>query len=302
MINKEDARSVRTGGTPCRPIALASSVFVCVLIAGCASAPTASDLVLGVSVDRAEYRIGDPLVATVRLQNMSEHTMDVPRFGNASLKFTYGKKGLNARIRREPVYSRAIAAQPRTVEPGGWITRRFLFTRITVEEGQYALLASFKGAIAGKTMIEEPIYSEPAEFRVGKEIALKRDKANGLILKAQAVDLAKAQATGEVTFARAVLVELGRSSLFTWVVMLTETRPKGPAWKHAVQVDAYTGRVRPLELKDKPSMAAAKEKVQKASEEKSQSISVRSGSEAAPQSKGATTEMGERSPERGGLK
>jgi hypothetical protein len=302
MSNGEGARQVRATGTRCRQIATASSVFICLLIIGCASAPTASDLALAVSVDRATYRIGDPLVATVYLENKAARAVEAPRFDTHSLKFTYGKKGLNARIRREPVHSRAIAAQARTVEPGGRITRRFLFTRITVEEGEYALLASFKGAVADEAMIEGTVYSKPAGFRVGKEIGLKRDKVNGLILKAQAIDLAKAKAGGDVTYARAVLMDLGKSGLFTWVVMLTETRPNGPVRKHAVQVDAYTGRVKSLELKDKPSMAAAKEKVQTASEEKSRSVSVRSGPEAAPRSKGATAGTNERSPERGGLK
>lgn len=277
------------------------SVLLSVTAAGCATAPpSASDLALRVSVDREVYRIGDPLVAKVRLHNKTSYVVDVPRFDAHSLKFMYSKKDSNARIRREPVYSRAIAPWPRTVEPGGSISRRFLFTRITVEEGECALLVSFKGAIADKAVLDETVYSVPARFRVSGEIGIKRDKVNGLVLKAQAIDLAKAKAGGEVTFARAVLVELGKSGLFTWVVMLTEKRPQGRVRKYAVQVDAYTGKVRPLALKGEPSVAAAKEKLQEEAVKETQSASVQPGPEVTPRSKGAATGEDKRSPEGGG--
>lgn len=282
-------------------LAVLCSVLLSVTAAGCASTPpSASGLALRVSVDREEYRIGDPLVAKVRLHNKTSYVVDVPRFDAHSLKFMYGKKDSHARIRREPVYSRAIAPWPRTIRPGGSISRRFVFTRITVEEGEYALLVSFKGAIADKTVLDETVYSVPARFRVSGEIGLKRDKVNGLVLKAQAIDLAKAKAGGEVTFARAVLLGLGKSGLFTWVVMLTEKRPQGRIRKYAVQVDAYTGRVRPLELKGEPSVEAAKKKLQEEPVNESRSASVRPGSKATPRSKGAATGEDKRSPEGGG--
>jgi len=302
MSNGEGARLVRATGTRCRQIATASSVFICLLIIGCASAPTASDLALAVSVDRATYRIGDPLVATVYLENKTARAVEAPRFDTHSLKFTYGKKGLNARIRREPVHSGAIPPKRRTVRPGGSVIRRFLFTRMTEEEGDYALLVSFKGAVADKTLIEDTVYSKPVEFRVSGEVGLKRDKVNGLILKTQAITLAKAKAGGEVTYARAVLMDLGRSGLFTWVVMLTEKLPKDRVRKYAVQVDAYTGKVRPLELKGQPPVAAAKKSVQEGPVRASQSASAVPRPEAASPSEGASTGKDERSPEGGGLK
>jgi len=173
---------------------------------------------------------------------------------------------------------------------------------MTEEEGDYALLVSFKGAVADKTLIEDTVYSPPVEFRVSGEVGLKRDKVNGLILKAQAIDLAKAKAGGDVTYARAVLMDLGRSGLFTWVVMLTEKLPKDRVRKYAIQVDAYTGKVRPLELKGQPPVAAAKKSVQEGPVRASQSASAVPRPEAASPSKGASTGKDERSPERGGLK
>jgi len=300
MSSKESARPPRATGTCCRRIATASAILVSALIIGCASAPSASDLILNVSADRETYRIGDPLVATVQLRNKTDHVVNVPRFDAKSLKFMYGKKGQDARIRRDPVHSRAIAPRPRTVEPGSFVSRQFLFTRMTAEDGDYGLIVGFKGAVADETVIDETIYSEPTQFRVSEEIGLKRDKANGLVLKSQAIELARAKAGGEVTFARAVLVELGKSGLFTWVVMLTEKRPQDRVRKYAVRVDAYTGKVRPLPLKGPPSVAAAKVELEEQRKETGERASIRTEPDATPRSRGVSADNEKLSPEGGG--
>lgn len=49
--------------------------------------------------------------------------------------------------------------------------------------------------------------------------------------------------------AGAVLVPIEKSGLFTWMVMM-QVEEAGVTKKEAIQVDPYTGRIRPVELKD----------------------------------------------------
>jgi len=203
-----------------------------------------------VSLDREVYRIGETLVATVRLENTGRHPLDVPRFDHQTLKFLCGSKDMDVRLRREPVHSRLVAPEPRRIEPGEGIVRRFVFTRLTAEAGEYILLVSFKGAALRGEWIQLWVYGKPATFRVTEPVALKRDPSNGLILKAQAVELAKRGAGGKVKAARGVLVPLGKTGLYTWVVMLRVEESKGGERTDWVQVNPYTGQVKPLELKD----------------------------------------------------
>jgi hypothetical protein len=246
--------------------------------------------------------MGDPLIATVQLKNETPADIVVPKFGVGPLKFMYGKKGLNARIQRDPVHSPSVPPRPRRIKPGAALTRQFLFTRITMEAGEHVLFVSFKGATGKGEFIEETAFSVPVPYRVTAQVGLKRDKVSGLILKAQAVELAKAQATGRVTFARPVLVEIEKSGLYTWVVMLTEQHPKAGERKYAVRVDAYSGKVAPLELKGQPKPAIAVEsKALGDLRKKVQSAPVTIKPKSAPHSGSAGTSTREGSAGRGGL-
>jgi len=221
------------------------------LLTGCAPQQTPDPPIeLSLSVDQESYRIGDPLVLTVRLTNRGRRPADVPRFDHETLRFTYGTKGLDARFRREPVFSAHVVNEPYRVPPGEFIERRFLFTRLTAEAGEYLVLASFQGALIREELVPYEIHARPASYRVTKEVGFQRDPGNGLLLKAAAVDLAKRSvAPGKVAAERTVLVPLGETGLFTWAVLLRVEEPGKPPLNQAVRVNAYTGRVEPIEWK-----------------------------------------------------
>ncbi len=225
-------------------------LMLCVLLAGCAGkSVTGPQMDLSIALDRTEYKIGQPLVATVQLKNNSSDELVVPRFDAQSLQFMTGKRGLNTRVHRHPVHSKNVIPESREIEPNGTFSRQFLFTRATKRGGDYVLTAIFKGAVQDEKFIEQAVYARPVPFRVTEEVVLKRDPSDGRILKTQAVELARKSAAGEVIESRAVLVPLKDTGLVTWVVMLRVKKPNGKELRYAVQVDPYVGKVRRLESK-----------------------------------------------------
>jgi hypothetical protein len=195
---------------------------------------------LTASLDREVYRVGEALTATVLLRNEGTETAFVPRFDHQTLTFTFAQKDVGVPIRHDPVCSRSA-----------W----FLFTRLTAEEGEYALQVDFKGAVSQSGAVGHVIQSPLAFYRVVKPVALKRDQTSGLILKAQATELAEREVSCRVAASRTVLVPLEDTGLYVWVVMLRTAPVEGPERGCAVQVNPYTGRAAPLELeKARPAL------------------------------------------------
>lgn len=240
-------------GAMLRSISIAL-VVSCLLTAGCATTPVGrSSLELATEVDREQYGIGDPVVVTVWLQNLGRRTITVPRFDKNVLRFLYAARDSGVQIEREPVSSKSVAPVPVELGPNESMDRRFLFTRMTTREGEYALLVTFKGAVTDSGWMEPAVHAGDAFFIVAAPVSLERDPANGMILKKQAIKLAEAEAKGKVTASRAVLEPLKDSQnrdtgLYTWVVLLRAESAGGSEQEYAVQVNAYTGRVTPLEL------------------------------------------------------
>jgi hypothetical protein len=234
-----------------RSLALAVALLG-VWLQGCASTgdPMAGPPIeLTVTLDRTDYRLGDPLVATVTLKNASESEMVLPSFDHQAVRFMVGEKGSNARVHHEAVHSPQVISESRTLAPGRAVSRPFLLTRATLEAGEFAVLASFRGLIFDGEMIRDTVYAPPQPFQVDSIVGLLRDRGNGLILKEQAVALAREQAKGEVRRTRAVLMPLGETGLFTWVVMVREVSG-GTERSYAVEVNPYVGSVKPVALKE----------------------------------------------------
>jgi len=228
----------------CSLLALAQAVLL-----GCNWCPAAAPpMDMTVSLDREQYDIGQPLVATVRLENHARRQMDVPRFDQRALRFFYMASELGAPLLREPVHSLALQDDPRHIAPGETTERRFLFTRVTEEPGQFLLAVSFKGAVLKGKLLEQEIFAKPVKYRVTERVALRRDSVSGLVLKTQAAELACRHAAGKATASRVVLVPLGETGVYTWVVLLHVEEPGRQARSCAVQVNPYTGRVDTLEM------------------------------------------------------
>ena len=224
-------------------------VLVCLLAAGCGSTQVgASSLRLAADMDQTQYRIGDPVVVTVALENRDKRAVVVPRFDKSVLRFVYADRETGMQIESDPVSSKLVAPVPVELR-SGWTSRRFLFTRMTGKEGQYALLVTFKASPDG-AMIGPAAHAPPEVFSVTGPVSLRRDPANGMILKAQALELAEAQVRSQganIIASRAVLQPADKTcdtGLYTWIVLLKAALPDATERDYAFEVDAYRGRAR----------------------------------------------------------
>ncbi len=205
---------------------------------------------VGLSVDRQEYRIGEPVVAGVRVTNKSESAVFVPSLDADSLKFYWGEPGTGVRMRRDPVLPEGMTGETRILGPGQSASRSFLFTRLTPKVGEYGLMAALnglrKGGAGGRAMLAQ--YSNFVSLAVGDEVALERDPNSGIITREQAIALATQQEEPQPGVnVRAVLVPLGETGLYSWAVFLGGEED---SIEHAkgLRVNAYTGVVEPLPL------------------------------------------------------
>jgi hypothetical protein len=182
------------------------------LLSGCASHPPAAEVPpfeLSVSLDRAGYRIGEPVIAAVRFENKSEDVVELARFDAQSVQFMAGLKGPEIRVRREPVSSAEVAPEPRRIVPGQAVSREFLFTRLSEKPGEYALMANCRGIVVDGRPMDDVVFAPPVAFTVGDEVALRRDPVS---------------------------------------VLLRTRLPDGSEKSYAFQVNPYTGKTAPLEL------------------------------------------------------
>jgi len=218
-------------------------------LTGCAKpAMTTDPLTVSVALSKSSYKIGEAVVATVEIENHTREAVELIRFDHTVLDFVYAKKGAPARIHREPVYAASVRPERRKLLPGKSCSRSFLFTRLTAEEGEYALQVGFKYSASEESHMSRTIYSRLVPFTVVKEVALRRDPVNGLILKEQAAELARQWVKEKVTAVEPTLVPLQNSGLFAWVVIVTVEQADKRETKYALQVNAYTGKVTPLEV------------------------------------------------------
>lgn len=234
-------------------VKLRAAILVTVLTAsaGCAAtAPPDHEAEVLLWLDSDTYRVGQPVQATVSVTNKGPVELLVPALDNSTLKFRWGQPGAGEPLVRRPVLPERAAGSPRVVGPDGSVSRTFLFTGLTGGPGEWGLMVGLYGCrSAGRESAPLPAYyARPATFAVTDEVMFERDPYSGIIVRAQAIALARRQGEADETVpARAVLVPLDETGLHVWVVFLgAESDPlKAPA---AFTVNPYNGVVKALEV------------------------------------------------------
>jgi hypothetical protein len=167
---------------------------------------------------------------------------------SGTLTFYLGREGEGARMKRWPVLPKDVTSDPRVIQAGNADGRRFLFTQATAEPGKWGMIVALSNCISEEQDVNLalPLFSAPVWFQVSDQVKLKRDPYSGIILKEQAIELARAQAkAGADLPAKAVLVPLGGSGLVMWTVVFgDEATPPEQKW---FGVNPYTGKVEPLD-------------------------------------------------------
>ncbi|NLW49502.1 MAG: hypothetical protein GXY85_01485 [Candidatus Brocadiaceae bacterium] len=236
-------------------VVLLSVVAALAASVGCAATrPPDHAAEVRLSLDSATYARGEPVRAAVSVTNVGACDLLVPSLDNDGLKFRRGRPGVGELLVRRPVLPNQAAGQPRLISPGESTGRTFLFCDLTDEAGEWGLmvgLSGCRGAEAGSPPLST-CYSEPAPFAVSHERMFERDPYSGIVVRRQAVALAREKGGADGTVpARAVLVPLGETGLYVWVVLLgAEDDPlSAPA---AFTVNAYSGVVKALEIGESP--------------------------------------------------
>lgn len=201
------------------------------------------------TLDALKYQPGEAVVCTVTLTNDGDAPAQAGSLCTDTVEFWFGPTGTDLRYRRDAVRSsREKGFSPVTIAPGDNVSRRFVLTRVTEEEGEFAFYALYSagGNTPGHAGITGPAFI----YRVDGRPLFRRD-AHGLIRKEDALEAVKHKVGSEVANAEARLVR-NEAGLLDWFVC-GEVNGGGEASKRAFFVNPYTGVIR---AEARPDMAA----------------------------------------------
>jgi hypothetical protein len=174
------------------------------------------------SLDKAKYLPGEPILAHVELKRSLTGKMDralQPDHETVRFLLRPDREGGEREITyEEPVYSPQEPTKQWTeISPGKSIPRRFLFTVLTFERGSFALAAEYEVPDPKDVSKSVKIYSPPALFKVEGQKAFARRYRNGLLYREDALDIAKKSVQGEVLDAKCVWAVDEKGFLKWWV-------------------------------------------------------------------------------------
>lgn len=215
-----------------------------------------------VTLDKKEYRPGEMVVATVEIRNLTAdeigifqpfvYTKALPPGTPmpANTKFWLARMGAMDVLRRIPIHPKEDDkdyAQPRReqISPGATAKRRFGFVNLTTEKGEFKLQAQYKASFF-ETGSERNLITAPfITFKVAGEVLVHRDR-QGLLLREEAIKLAKAEYGREIKDADAVLIRNDMGLLDWWVTLRKAPQHVVPSEPEAIAyyVSPYRAVVR----------------------------------------------------------
>lgn len=220
---------------------------------------SSAELILHLDIDKSVYRPGEALVAQVSVTNTTNQAMKVriltaitgpPQSVPGAVSFWFGPEDNSRRIQRYPVVSKLEInsrtgddSQPMDLAAGQTISRPFLLTQMTREQGRFfaqAHMAPFDQSDSMGKRIGK-IYSNQSSYVVYGDPLFDRDN-QGLVFEEEAINVAAAATPGDILLADAMLVEDDMGFL-KWWVNVDYLEPAGTTKKTAYLVDPYQGRI-----------------------------------------------------------
>jgi hypothetical protein len=203
---------------------------------------SSSPLQLRVQSEANTYAPGQAVALTVELQNVSGAPIQSPPLNHLTVSFLLrpaGPKGQKAIRETLPVFSvkeqlRSDATQ--SIEPGDRQQRTFLFTQLTVERGDFVLLATCQ---SGK---DSKIHAEPFAFSVQGDRVARHRYLNGLVTRDDAIKLAAQKFRIPTENADAMLIQ-DEMGFLKWHINLPGVASDGKPVTRSCFVDPYWGRV-----------------------------------------------------------
>ena len=247
-----------------RVVVSAVIAAVALMLTGCASGGdggAASLLLMSVKLDKSSYFLGEMVVCTVELTNISDkpqeavllrmpYSSEYPRDSN--LHFRVRSVSSWDVYRCPPIVVKHLSS-PYTVKVKPWekVTTNFGFVNLTEAPGRYKLLIEYAGIPMRETdfLAEERVPTLPLndvlDLKVKKERLFSRDSC-GLLVEEQAIWVAREKYGRSIAGARAQLVETDSDLLDWWVTLdkaPADIREGEPACV-AYYVSPYGGFVR----------------------------------------------------------
>ena len=223
---------------------LLAGALLAALPLGCASLAkkqaAAPRLSVVATLDSVKFQPGEAVVCTVKVTNDGDAPAQAGSLSADTMEFWYGPGGTDLRYRRDVV--RSIKEQGFdliTIAPKNAISRRFVLTRLTEEEGAFAFHALYStgGNVPGTPGIAGPAFL----YRVDGHPLFRRD-GHGLIRKEDAVEVVKQKVADDVASPEIKLVR-NEAGLLDWYVC-AEAKGSGQPAKRAFFVNPYTGVIR----------------------------------------------------------
>ncbi len=240
--------------------------LLCLLFSGCSlfkGSGEEEELSLDFVLDKDSYLPNEPVLATLNLQNNTKEILNIYYFDARSVLFYIKNEETGKPLEVMPVYSeKEQLLALRELQSDEKMERQFLFTNLTKDIGVYALQAIYDPSPGKEKEKGRPkIATKPLKFGISGTAPYERD-GKGILLKENAIDIAKQRLGKPVSDAWAKLVK-NEAGFYDWWVTLAITEEKdqntSPVLK-AYFVNPYRALVRreaspfqkPVDTGDKP--------------------------------------------------
>jgi hypothetical protein len=221
-------------------MALAALAMLMLVAGGCSRVPvigkyfkgnTIAKSPIGIDLRLAQtsVRPGDAVLAYLFIRNVGSANLRVQMLDASSIDFyAAGPKSVGT-IRVYPVVSsKESLGQLEEIKPGQYLpkiqaqafARAFVFTTLTKEPGDYRLQAIYHPTPKGAPSDLAPVIAKAVAFQVAGPRSFNRDR-EGILLKDDAIEIAKRHVGQPVTAAEALLVEDEQMGFLLWKVVLT---------------------------------------------------------------------------------
>lgn len=203
------------------------------------------ELLCILTIDKMTYLPNEPVLATLRVQNLTNEEISLFNLDARTVNFYRLKESTGEPLEVMPVYSEKEPMSTVTKLKGlEGMERPFLFTTLTKDDGDYELKAFFHSSPFQGKKGRPTVISEGKKFRVSGRAPYDRD-SKGILAKDDAIRIAREKAGGSVEFTTSTLV-INEAGLYDWWVtlVLNNKDAKGQPVRKAYFINPYLAAVR----------------------------------------------------------
>jgi len=224
-------------------------ILLLILLAGCRLNHNTSyeeEVDLYLVCDQNAYRPNEPVLATLRVKNLTDKNLEIYHLDARSVSFYKINERTGEPLEVMPVFSEKEPMLTSTeIGPYGEQERMFVFTTITEDTGKYALQAFYEISPDVGDLRRANVISEPRYFTVSGAPDYERD-GSGILLEKDAIEIATKRLGRPVRESKAKLV-INEAGFYDWWVTLTidpDKDPEGKPLKKAYFINPYLARIR----------------------------------------------------------